>query len=70
MSKRKPRIEIRVVSPDGTAEFSTVEGRPLVGGGTSIGPTEEQYRIAHLAILELAGAPIPEALRTRHRKAT
>jgi hypothetical protein len=49
----KPRITLTIVTDEGKIEFSTVKGRELPGGGVSPGPTKEQMKIAHKALMAL-----------------
>jgi hypothetical protein len=59
MSRRTPRIEIKVVTESGTIEYRHAKGDTRPDGTPSAGPSDEEFAKAQFLILEYVGALWP-----------
>ncbi len=60
--KRKPRIEIKIVTDEGAFEYRHAKGEKLKDGSLSAGPSPDDFAKATTLILTLVGVlPLKES---------
>lgn len=63
MSRRKHRIEIKIVKPSGTIEYRHAKGDPMPDGTPSDGPTEAAFDLATRTVIALCDLPLPPHIK-------